>query len=119
MNTQHVLVETLTPLHIGSGRMLQGNTEYLYFSNEREVALVSEHKVLDIIGEENLDTWTGIIGRGDDLLEYLNKRRPGLKPIDTSRRLLPVLGKRSPGGNQTIREQLFSGNGQPILPGSS
>lgn len=119
MNTQHVLVETLTPLHVGSGRMLQGNTEYLYFQNERMVAVVDEHKILGIIGEENLDRWIDIIGRGDNLLDYLSKRRPGVKPSDTSRRLLSVLGKRSPGGNQTIREQIFSGNGQPILPGSS
>lgn len=119
MNTQHVLVETLTPLHIGSGQLLQGNTEYLYFANERTVAVVDEHKVLAIIGDENLDKWVDIIGRGDDLLDYVAKRKPGVKPTDTSRRVLSVVGKRSPGGNQTIREQIFSGNGQPMLPGSS
>jgi len=119
MNTQHVLIETLTPLHIGSGRLLQGNTEYLYFANERTVAVVDERKILGIIGEEQLDTWLGIINRGDDLLTYLNTRSPGVTSAKTSRRLLAVLGKRSPGGNQTVREQLFSGNGQPILPGSS
>lgn len=119
MNTQHVLIETLTPLHIGSGRMLQGNTEYLYFQSERTVAVVNERKVLDIIGEENLDTWIGIINKGDDLLDYLRKRKPGIGSADTARRVLSVLGGRTPGGNQTIREQLFSGNGQPLLPGSS
>ncbi|GAB2596445.1 type III-A CRISPR-associated RAMP protein Csm5 [Spirosoma areae] len=119
MNTQHVLVETLTPLHVGSGRMLQGNTEYLYFQNERTVAVVDERKILEIIGEANLERWVDIIGKGTELLEYLETRKPGVKPVDTSRRVLSVVGKSSPGGNQTIREQLFSGNGQPILPGSS
>ncbi len=119
MNTKHVLIETLTPLHIGSGRMLQGNTEYLYFQEARTVAVVDEHKILDIIGEDQLEAWIGIINRGDDLLTYLNTRRAGVKPADTSRRIMAVIGKRSPGGNQTVREQLFSGNGQPILPGSS
>lgn len=119
MNTQHVLIETLTPLHVGSGRLLQGNTEYLYFANERTIAVVDERKVLGIIGEDQLEKWINIIDNGTDLLTYLNTRRPGLTPIETSRRMMVVLGKRSPGGNQTVREQLFSGNGQPILPGSS
>jgi CRISPR-associated protein Csm5 len=119
MNTQHVLVEVLTPLHVGSGRLLQGNTEYLYFANKREVVVVHDHKILSIIGEENMDAWLGIISRGDDLLDYLLKRKPGITPNDAGRRIMRVLGTRSPGGNQTIREQLFSGNGQPLLPGSS
>ncbi|RIV25582.1 type III-A CRISPR-associated RAMP protein Csm5 [Fibrisoma montanum] len=119
MNTQHVLIETLTPLHIGSGRLLQGNTEYLYFANHSTVSVVDERKVLSIIGEENLDKWIDIIGRGDDLLDYLVKRKPNITPADTSKRIVRVEGKRSPGGNQTIREQIFSGNGQPMLPGSS
>lgn len=119
MNTQHVLVETLTPLHIGSGRLLQGNTEYLYFSGQREVAVVDDHKILSLIGEENLDVWLGIINKGEDLLDYVSRRKPGVTSADTGRRVMQVLSNRSPGGNQTIREQLFSGNGQPILPGSS
>ena len=119
MNTRHLLLETLTPLHVGSGRMLQGNTEYLYFSDASTVAVVNERNVLDIIGEENIDAWLSIIERGDDLLDYLRKRKPGIQPADAARRLMLVLGTKAPGNSQTIREQIFSGNGQPILPGSS
>lgn len=119
MTFTHLKIETLTPLHVGSGRTLQGNTEYLHFADHRQVAVVDERKVLDIIGEENLNQWLSIIERGDDLLGYLRRRRPNLQPAETSRRLLGVVGNRAPGGVQTIREQLFSGNGQPMLPGSS
>lgn len=127
MNTQHVLVETLTPLHIGSGRLLQGNTEYLYFSEAATVALVDERKVLDVIGEENLDRWIQIIDNEDDLLDYVRKRKPALTPGDIARRTMKAVGSKKPTKWQkdgkfkfpTIREQLFSGNGQPILPGSS
>lgn len=119
MNTHHLLIETLTPLHVGSGRMLQGNTEYLYFSDSSTVVVVNERRVLEIIGEENIDAWLSIIGRGDDLLDYLRKRKPGIQPADAARRLMPVLGAKAPGNSQTIREHIFSGNGQPILPGSS
>jgi CRISPR type III-A-associated RAMP protein Csm5 len=127
MNTQHVLIETLTPLHVGSGRLLQGNTEYLYFSAAGTVALVDERKVLDLIGEENLDQWLRIIENEQDLLDYIRKRRPTLSPADVARRVIRVVGTKTPQkwhreGRErfpTIREQLFSGNGQPILPGSS
>lgn len=127
MNTQHVLIETLTPLHIGSGRFLQGNTEYLYFSDTATVALVDERKVLTIIGEENLDQWVQIIDSEGDLLDYVSKRKAKLRPDDVAKRTMRAVGSKKPAKWQkegktkfpTIREQLFSGNGQPILPGSS
>ncbi|GAA4410254.1 hypothetical protein GCM10023187_34630 [Nibrella viscosa] len=127
MNTQHVLIETLTPLHIGSGRMLQGNTEYLYFSDSSTVALVDERKVLDMIGEENLDQWIQLIDNEGDLLDYVRKRKPAVLPADVARRTMRAVGSKKPakwtkdGKTKfpTIREQLFSGNGQPLLPGSS
>ncbi|GAB4017535.1 type III-A CRISPR-associated RAMP protein Csm5 [Spirosoma koreense] len=127
MNTRHVLIETLTPLHIGSGRFLQGNTEYLYFPEANVVAVVDERKILDVIGEENLEQWVQIIDNEQDLFDYVRKRKPTLAPADVAQRMMTTIGKRKPGkwsinGKNkfpTIREQLFSGNGQPILPGSS
>ncbi len=128
MNTRYLKIEALTPLHIGSGRMLQGNTEYLYFEDDRAVAVVDERKILDIIGEENIGRWVDIIGRGDDLLAYLRQRKKDVLADQTAKRKLSV----APGSDTpqlwqqqgetrfpTLREQIFSGNGEPILPGSS
>lgn len=118
-----ILVETLTPLHIGSGRTLQSNTEYLYFNESKTVSIIDEHKVLKIIGEENIDIWVNIIEKGENLLDYLKQRSPSknIVPIQTHKRLLKLNGNSNPivGKSGIIREQLFSGNGQPILPGSS
>jgi CRISPR-associated protein Csm5 len=117
-----VLVETLTPLHIGSGRTLLSDTEYLYFSETHTVSVIDEHKILSIIGSENIDQWVHIIEKGSGLLDYLKKRSSSkvILPSQTDKRLLNVNGKSNPtSGNSGIREQLFSGNGQPILPGSS
>ncbi|MER0439751.1 type III-A CRISPR-associated RAMP protein Csm5 [Emticicia sp. W12TSBA100-4] len=116
------LIETITPLHIGSGRTLQGNTEYLYFDKSKTVSIIDEHKVLKIIGDENIDRWVNIIEKGDNLLDYLIQRSPtkSISPSQTDKRLLKVKGNSNPAfGKSGIREQLFSGNGQPILPGSS
>jgi CRISPR-associated protein Csm5 len=116
------LIETITPLHIGSGRTLQGNTEYLYFDESKTVSIIDEHKILKIIGDENIDRWVNIIEKGDNLLDYLIQRSPtkSIFPSQTDKRLLKVKGNSNPAfGKSGIREQLFSGNGQPILPGSS
>lgn len=116
------LIETITPLHIGSGRTLQGNTEYLYFNESKTVSIIDERKVLKIIGDENIDKWVTIIEKGESLLDYLIQRSPtkSISPSQTDKRLLKVNGDSNPtSGRSGIREQLFSGNGQPILPGSS
>ena len=126
----YFLIETLTPLHTGSGRMLQGNTEYLYFSDSATVSVIDEHKILALIGAENMDKWLSLIENEGDLLNYLKQRNPSLQPTSTHKRLLRAIGDRKPSPQPdrndsrkikypTIREQLFSGNGQPLLAGSS
>lgn len=116
----HILVETLTPLHIGSGRILQANTEYLYFSEHKTVSIIDEAKILNVIGEENIEQWINLIEKGESLLDYLKKRSSGITPIETDKRTIKVKGNTNPNnGNSGIREQLFSGNGQALLAGSS
>jgi len=110
--------KTLTPVHIGSGRLFQGNFEYLYFQNEKTVAIIDEEKVLSIIGEENMDKWLSIIENSEDLLKYLRTRNNTITADDVSLRKLEVIGI-PPQFDKTIREQIHSGNGKPILPGSS
>lgn len=117
---KNILIETLTPLHIGSGRILQSNTEYLYFQDSQTISIIDERKVLNIIGEENIEKWVNIIEKGESLLTYLKKRIPDLLPYQTDKRLLKVKGGTNPSlGNSGIREHLFSGNGQALLAGSS
>lgn len=117
---KNILVETLTPLHIGSGRILQSNTEYLYFQDSKTISIIDERKILNIIGEENIEQWINIIEKGESLLTYLKKRIPDLLPYQTDKRLLKVKGGTNPStGNSGIREHLFSGNGQALLAGSS
>jgi CRISPR-associated protein Csm5 len=113
----NITLTTLSPLHIGSGTALQPNTEYLYFENENAIALLDEHKVLEIIGTENLGQWVSCIDNNQSLLALLRQRKKDLKASDIAKIILPACGK--VGSTQSLRQQLRSGNGQPILPGSS
>ncbi len=110
--------KTLTPIHIGSGRQLQGNIEYLYFANEKCIVVIDESKVLDIIGLQEVDKWVSIITKREDLLPYLQTRCTNLKADDIALRKMATLGK-LPKSENNISEQVHSGNGHPIMPGSS
>ncbi len=111
-------IKTLTPLHIGSGRELQGNFEYLYFSKDKRIALIDEMKVLNLIGEAFMSQWLGVIERQDSLLDLLKQRSTRLKPQDAALRIMAVQGP-GPANYQAIMEQLHNGLGQALLPGSS
>lgn len=116
----NIQLETVTPLHIGSGEQLHGNAEYLYFKDQNQVVILDESKVLDIIGVSEIHTWINYID-GDDgsFLDYLRRRKPQLQPTDIAKRILALRGKVFPQKSNTLRIQLHNGMGKPYLPGSS
>jgi CRISPR type III-A-associated RAMP protein Csm5 len=118
--TNRIIIETLTPVHIGSGRDLSKGTEFLHFyENEEDLfAVIDEQKVLNIIGEENIDKWVSIIQKNKDLKEYLLQRKPDLVSKDIAKRIMPVFAKNYT-NSQTIKEQMHNGQGIPYIPGSS
>lgn len=112
-------IETLTPLHIGSGKELQGNFEYLHFPQDKRIALIDEQKVLDILGRDRIHQWVSTIDKREKLLDLLQQfRKEKLKPIEVGRRIL--MAKKGPQSlEQTLREQTHDGQGRPYMPGSS
>lgn len=110
-----IKLTTLTPLHIGSGTEYQPEFEYLYFEQERKVAVVDAEKVLDILGADNLHQWVACIDNNQRLKALLDQRKSDLKASDVA--LRPIPAKHFP--SRPIREQLHSGNGSPLLPGTS
>ena len=111
----NVQIETLTPIHVGSGVKLQPNIEFLVFGNE--IAVIDDEKVLSIIGEENIAQWIGIIQKKESLLPYLQKRKPNLKAEDIALRIIHNKEKHKVGNE--IHSQIHNGFGLPYLPGSS
>lgn len=110
---------TLTPIHIGSGRELQGNFDYLYFPLEKSVALLDQKKVFDQVGEEALDHWVNLLDKKGDLGAYLHKRNPKLKISDVALRAIQV-GPQVPKSVNRIKEFVHFGTHiAPMIPGSS
>lgn len=117
-----IKLETLSPIHIGSGVQYQGNAEYLYFDREKVLVVADEEKILDIIGTENIHIWVGYIENRENrqsFLEYLRQRKPNIRPEDVAQRIIPLKGNQSPHFTNTLREQIHSGMGVPFIPGSS
>ncbi len=106
---------TLTPLHIGSGNEYQPDFEYLYFQDEKKVAVVDAEKVLSILGADNLSQWVACIDNKQPLMPLLRSRKNGLQAVDVAMR--PIAVNHAP--TRTIREQLHSGNGSALMPGTS
>ena len=118
----NVTIETLSPIHIGSGIQYQGNAEYLFFEKENVLVVADEAKILDIIGNGNIHIWVGYIEDKDNkknFIEYLRTRKPGLQPSDIARRIIPLKGGKRPYFTNTLREQIHGGMGVPYIPGSS
>ena len=60
-------LETLTSLHIGSGAMLQKDSDFVFGKDAKEqsvVYVINPRKVRALGGEENIDAWTGAIENG-------------------------------------------------------
>jgi CRISPR type III-A-associated RAMP protein Csm5 len=111
-----VKIKTLTPVHIGSGRELTRDIEFLKMGEE--IGIVDEKKVLSIIGEENIPLWVSMIENQKPLLEYLLDRKPNLKVEEMSSRHMPLFSNNF-NRIKTLKEQLIDGMGHPLIPGSS
>lgn len=111
-----IKLTVITPVHIGTGRQLAHNSEYLKFEDIKRLSLIDDRKVLNIIGKENMQQWLDIINNKGDLLAYLKKRKNDLKPSDVELRGFNYLG--TPSGKE-LREQMTTIDYRPMIPGSS
>ncbi|MBK9639530.1 MAG: type III-A CRISPR-associated RAMP protein Csm5 [Bacteroidetes bacterium] len=113
-----LVIETLSPVHIGSGRQLMGGIEYLYMSKEDSIAVLDDKKILNLLGKERLDKWIAIINQNGSVLELLNNVDPALNSSKIALRNVGC-GINRPQQQNSIREHLLAGNMKPTIPGSS
>lgn len=77
-------IETLTPIHIGTGKELQPQFDYLPFA--RSVAVLDEQKVLEIFAggsrptTADINRWVNMIDNREPLLPYLKPAGPHSSP---------------------------------------
>lgn len=114
-----VVIETLTPVHIGSGYFFQSNTDFVVTSTGEWVYLriVDAGKILALIGDEHLNDWLLSIERKENTKELIKRYAPQAKPADYStRRILCFSGVSR---SDTLKECVHDGRGLAYIPGSS
>ena len=115
-----IKITTLTPVHIGSGNLLQNNSDFVFFKNGKDhfLGIIDERKVLDLIGEKNIDNWVLSIQRNDNTIDMMRRYAPNKEVCDyTQREIQSFAGDIR--ANDTLKECIHNGLGIPYIPGSS
>ncbi len=121
---QKVKIETITPVHVGSGNVLRFGSDFVQDrlgiagGGRPVVGIIDPAKIFSIIGEKNVDKWVSAIERGESTKVFLSHFGKACMVDSYSRRLLEIRsGSVLP--TDTLREQLHDAFGRPYLPGSS
>ncbi len=112
---KNVTIETLTPVHVGSGQEYQPGFEYLYFANEKKVAILDPQKILSILGEENLHQWVECVDKNESILPLLKTRMPSLSASSVALREISATQL----AEKPVRAQIQDNSEGPYIPGSS
>lgn len=115
-----IKVETITPIHIGSGELLQYNTDFVVSGQGEDsfIHVIDDAKILQLIGEENIDYWLASIANKESTLKLVKRFAPDAKSSDYSRRQITNYAA-SIHTNATMKETIHNGMGLPYIPGSS
>ena len=112
-------LETLTSLHIGSGNMLQKDSDFVFGKDAEDypvVGVIDPRKVLTLVGEENIDAWTVGIENGRSTEEIVKLYAPKATITDYSLHAIDSYLSRPA---QQIKEFIRDGLDRPYIPGSS
>ena len=115
-----VRIQTLTPIHIGSGEYLRNNSDFVEYKDGKDsyICIIDPEKVLELIGVEHINDWVSLIERNGDIKEYISKLGKNATPNVYAQRLLcnyvHTLKR-----EDTLKECIHNGMGYPYIPGSS
>ncbi len=114
-------IQTLTPIHVGSGVFLQFGTDFYTYKDGDDymIGVVDDRKVLEAIGENHLNEWVNSIERGKDICELIKIYAPSLKPESYAKRMMVNFYSKSLNRSNTLKECIHDGLGRPYIPGSS
>lgn len=115
-----IIIETLSPIHIGSGDLLQNNTDFVVSKHGKEsyIYVTEEAKILELIGSEHIDNWLLSIEKKESTVELVKRYAPNALPADYSQRQVfcYATGIKT---DETLKETIHNGQGLPYIPGSS
>jgi len=114
--TVKVKLQTLTPVHIGSGRELMKGADFFYETNKKRLGKVNPKKLYPEFIDD-IDTWSAAIMDGKDIYqEFLQKRQVPLEAVCDE--ILPVRAFKQDG--KELKEFIRNGMTQnPLIAGSS
>ena len=112
-----IKLETLTPIHIGSGTFLQNNVEFV--RSDQTLYIIDPQKLLTIIGTEKLDDWVKAIESGDDITEFISDMNIEAHPRDYSRREIKFDGNTHLYKQTTLKVCMHDARDLAYIPGSS
>jgi CRISPR type III-A-associated RAMP protein Csm5 len=115
----NVKIETLTPVHVGSGNLLYNNTDFVTekIGEDSYLIVISEEKIWKLLGKQHLENWLEAIAQRKNLKDFLNTHSSNLKPEDYAKRQILLFSKVN--SNDTLKEAIHNGMGLPYIPGSS
>ena len=114
-----VKVQTLTPIHIGSGNFLKNNSDFVEYKEGENscLSIIDPNKILALIGMERINDWVNLIERKGDTKDFVAKLGKNAHP--RSYALRTITNYASVKIDDTLKECLHDGMGKPYIPGSS
>lgn len=113
-----IRIDTLTGVHIGSGRMLYENNDYIFTRDSEDypvIGILDPEGVWDHLQNGDINSWVLAIENQRPVTEIL---RRGTHVEDYTLRLINN-GNKTLFGKNTLKEQLHDAQGRPCIPGSS
>ena len=115
-----VKIQTLTPIHIGSGEFLRNNSDFVEYKHggNSYISIIDPKKLLEIIGLEHINDWVAMIERNGNTKEYVSRMGKNATPDRYALRILNNFAN-SLKPWETLKECIHDGLGKPYIPGSS
>ena len=118
----NVKIETLTPVHIGSGNFLNNNSDFFceQIEGDNYLIVISENKIGKLLGNKSsefIDLWLHTIARKGDVRQFISKFAPNAITKDYAKRKILLYNNVNP--SETLKECIHNGMGLPYIPGSS
>ena len=117
-----VKIKLCTPLHIGSGNLLQiGSDVVKYTKNGKNLlGVVDLHKVMKLIGDKrsDIDKWALAIERGESTADVVRNLARGADESSYVSRVIINYCKELK-KTDTLKEFIHDGMNRPYIPGSS
>lgn len=115
-----IRIQTLTPIHIGSGEFLRNNADFVEYKENglSYIGVIDPKRVLDLIGEEHMDKWLLSIERMENIQNFISYINRDALPTDyILRKLVNKVAFIKDG--DTLKMCIHDGLGKPYIPGSS